>query len=557
MKKPRLTPHEEIETRLKEGFDPDHFLSIWRQLNYAFGEPWQNTYTPTNSDACHFPDYPLLKLKAAEISSSRRIIQAQFISMSRVMSTLPEPEFPGRYKFDGEVCKQYWLKRAQGNHYGGNEWAPEMTRAYIDGDGVGSGFVQFGLKTNPTTGLQFQTMRHSQALHTLWDQHAVTPSDARWVAFVRYLPVDVARRLFGPEAVDKWKYTLFESGNGYGREVFRVIEYFDIAEDGGEKGTHAILAKDFGGDLLKHEENSFGCLPFAYYTHFEVPGMARPLGRIPLQMPTQEGLNELERHLRQVIKKGVGFDIVDTTQINAEDMKALYSNPEGVPFLRWSSRNPEDKLPPVVRVNSQEVAMALITLYGIQERQFAADSGTSEYERGTLPVGDHTKFELSMFEERSATGAIWSNRQVLLFYRRCIEKALYIATRFDQDPLNINVFGNPVLINDPANPNSYFHHFTTTPSEIQIGTESLDVAQANRERAERITYLKQIESWVGRTIDPIWYTEELLKAIGTKDPKEGMIGGGFQQAMGNSGQGMNPMAAMMGNPAMGGAPMPA
>lgn len=533
----RLTPADAITERFIQAYDPIYRNSIYQQMRYAFGETWRKDFGASGAlDVGGFPDYPDIKVRYQEIGRSRRILNSQFIGLSRVMYSDPQPEFPQVDKYTAEVRKQFFLARyrgtgagegpmdgdEEGGSYAGDEgegeWADEMAAAFMDGDGLGLGFVQVCLRTNRRTGFQQVHLRHSPLIFTLWDRFERSPGRARWIAFVRYMPVEEAALLFGREQAEANVRLVYDGQRSYGVRQVRYFEYYDTGYENGAP-TRAVILGDIQNPPAVLEENAFGCLPMAYYCHLLVPGMRTPIGRIAMQMNTQESINEVERALKRAMR-APQFSIADVSQLDEEDMKRVNAG-EGNVIVRWKMK-PQHNQPPFIRTPGAEVAQTVLKYFEVLDEQFTVDSGVTDFDRGVQPRSNRTLGEDQLIDQRGQTQTSWSELQAMRFHIRTVRRVLDIAGMYDRDPATLDIFGKNYTVNDPARPASTISHWLKEPSQVAINADSLRYQDVQQVRAQRLQQLLAVAPFVGSVLDSQWFGEELAKALGEQDPKTAM-----------------------------------
>jgi hypothetical protein len=531
-----LTPAELIKTRLLQAFDPNYRESAYQQMRYMFGLKWSEGRTGSYVDG-DFPNYPDIYVRYQEVGRSRKILSNQFIGLSRVMYADPEPESPGVDKYTAEVRKQAYLSR-----YRKGEWGDETAPAYMEGDGLGLGFVQFCLKTNTQTGMQRVHMRHSPLVYTLWDRFERSPGRARWVCFVRHLPVDDAAMIFGRDVAEANKVNMVDSNDSWAVEVVRYFEYYDTGAQGG-KPTRALILGSMSAEPVRIEENVFGCLPFAYYSHFWAPGMRYPIGKVALQMSSQEAINELERAFRKAVRQGP-VTVADERQIDLDDLR-MYNAGDVNRILKWLVKAGVT-LPPIQRIPGAEVSQSVIKLYEIMDRQNTTDSGVTDFDRGENPQSSRTLGENELVDQRGQTQASWSELQAMRFHVRCVEKAFLLMKNFDRDPVTLDIFGKRYLCNDPTRPDSSLASWLEEESDVIINTDALRYQDVQATKQARLNQLVSVAQFVGPqgALDIRWFAEELARALGEQDPK---------QAINSALLGQGPAAPAPGVP---GAPLP-
>jgi hypothetical protein len=520
---PKLTRAEDIAHRMRSGFDRSYYDSLFAQMQKAFGEQRE---MPRGADhAGEFPDFPDIRPRIKEIGASSRILNTQFITLSRVAHGLPEPEFTQVDKVTGEVRKQFFVARSRGNGYSDGEWHTQCANAFLDGDGLGVGVVQVGLKANPKTGYQHVHVRHVPILQVLWDQHERSLSRARWVAFMHYLAPDIAVARFGKDILRHVK-ELHEAGSDQRLEVVRIFEYYDIGYGKGEP-TMAIIPHDLGEKPLEIDENPFGCLPMAHYEHFLTPGMRRPMGRIPMLVAGQEAINEAERYMRSVMHRK-GYDVYSPDMVDGDQLQdALQGRRTTVEAVRTPTQGERF----IERVPAAEVGSSTLAYLSELQRNFNADSGVNDLDRGNMSQQARTLGENMLLDERSKVQSSWSALQFTLFVRRLVEKVEKVAAVGDRDPVEIDLNGVNILLNDPSEPRSLVANFLQEEARVVVSVESLVKQDAEREKMLNMATLEKLFPLVQQgLVDPTWWAEEYLRAAG-HDPKEAMARAGMQGQM--------------------------
>lgn len=538
----RLTTPEQITERMRQWYDPDWHMSLYRQMNYAFGEPWNKNYGMVAGD--EFPDFGDITVKFQEIGRSRRIINNQLLTLARVMYADPEPEFPQVDKFTAEARKQFYMERYKGQGYGDGYWGSHHVSAFLDADGLGAGFVQLGLRTNRKTGYQHVHASFQPLLLTIWDRHARDPRHARGIIFCKYVALDIAEDIWGYKKVHSGNHIrkLNDNYESTDLDVVRVFEYYDLGY--GLKGdpTMAVIPSDFGQEPWTREENSFECLPFSAMVSEIVPGQRRPIGRISRQMDNQEMLNQIEKQIKAISKKA-GVDIVDMKYLSDEDVKR-YNNGDTNILIRMKDAPPGTN--PWIRIQAQEAAATLMEMKGSYERLMSESSGVNDFDRGTLSTEKRTATENQLLDKRSSEGGAMVERAAAQFHIMTCEKALHIAKGWDRDPITLDLFGINLPVNVPGNPNSFIDGFLEEPSRIVISPESLKAQDVKAKKAEELALYKEaLGDLVGTTLDPITYTKAILEKVGEKDPDSWLLGGNMAQSMEGS---MTPMQTQMGMP---------
>jgi hypothetical protein len=367
-----LTKKDKISERLRESYSSVTMNQYHRLRSYAFGEGYDYDTDVVSDNIC---DFPSVIPNYLQIGKSRRILNHTFISMSKILYANPQPEFVGVDEKIASVRKQFFKKRSTKNRYG-SDWAPEIASAYLDGDSLGIGFVQIGL-TETDQKTQRVNIKYVPATQVIWDRHNINPEKSRFIGFIHYLPEDIAIQRFGQQIWDLNHRTQFiDTDSLTPIRSLRIIEYYDLGW-AGQDPTYSIIINDFNGEFIKHEKNAFGkVLPFACYTNWIPPGSKMPIGRIMMQISTQEALNELEDNMRTTITRGVPFDLIDKSSIDPIDYEEIIAGEN----LAKVGYNPGSGSP-IVRVPGAEVPQTLLAYQNYLERVLSTESGLTDIDR--------------------------------------------------------------------------------------------------------------------------------------------------------------------------------
>jgi hypothetical protein len=303
------------------------------------------------------------------------------------------------------------------------------------------------------------------------------------------------------------------------RKYVRVTEYYDLGFGYGVGDpTYSIILGNWNNAPVWHKAMPYERLPIGYGEYMSVPGMSRPIGTIMLQQSTQEAINELEAKLRIEVKRGTGFDLVDAKQLHPDDLERLNRGDTSV-RVRIVQPSPNGS-PPYIRVPSQEVAQSLLALINLYERQYNADSQTSEMDRGSFSNTKRTATENQLIDARTSQAMTLNKFQTLQFYRRSVEIAGMVMGAVDTDPLPVDLQGYNLTLNDPQQPDLSMAALFEEQSEVLISPQSVEPQDVALKQQQRLAALDRLAPLVGKTVDPMKFTEEALKAIGEKDPSE-------------------------------------
>jgi len=511
-KKKPFTSIDDIRKRLEDSIDTGWYDSIYSQLCYAFGEGWKGRVS--NGQEGSLPYYPAITLYTKKVGRSMKIITSSLVTLSEIMDAEPEPSWTQCNKWVSESRKQTWLKA-----WKSRGWKSEHERAYLEGEGVGLGVLQWGVKQNPDTGEDYTTCRHSPLLQTITDVTAVGPDQWRFIAFAKYMAVEDAVAIYGEsKRKDIESATHRVDEDNVTQEVVRVIEYYDKGFGTG-KPTQCVLIDDIGGAVLvEPEENQFGRkLPCSYYEHVLLPGMRRHIGKIILQMATQEARNDLEKAIRDDALTG-SLDVVETDLVDKAEFKGAMKR--GEKFVFAKGRALSDTRPVVQRIQARESSSTTFNLLSLYDRELNAEGGTTDLEKGSSQkTGTETLGELQLIDARSQKQKGRSTRQAMYMYIRSVEQWEAISKQFETQPTDIDVFGTNMTING-GDPRMSIDQMLDEPSEVVISPASLTQQDVTAKTQKRITELQILAQ--NPLIDQKWVAEQMCKAL-NEDPEEAMV----------------------------------
>lgn len=508
-----LTTPDNIRDRL-QSFDREYYDGLYARSRYLMGETDRVRFSTGVTGENEFPVYPDIVIKGKQIGRSRRLLNAAITALSRVMASEPDPTWPQVDNTLNEARRQWFLAR-----YRAGEWGREMERAFLDGDNLGFGCIQIGARRRSATGEQYTTAVHVPATQVIYDPLEPSLGRSNWVAFVHYVQPERARAMFGRKVRDEDVQTLHTMQDGKTWQYVRVTEYYDLGYGHGyDKGepTMAAWVGDWREDPAYRQVSPFDRLPCAWFEYVTPPMVRRPIGKIELGLSTAEALNELEIRLRGIVKKGVGFDIVDATRLNHSDLERVRRGEEGV-IVRMD--NPGEGNP-YIRVPDREVASALLQLFSIQERQWNADSQTTDMDRGSQLTQAKTATEAALLDSRSQTQAVHTRREALRLSLRLVERAAMVGALVDRDPVEIDLHGVNVLLNDPADPRLRLDQVFAEPSQVLLSPQSLEAQDTLRDQQMELSRLSALQPLVGQPggIPLAWFAEKMLRAVGEEDP---------------------------------------
>ena len=453
----------------------------------------------------------MLLPRKRKTGESRRILSNQGLTMMKACYMDPDPEFPDLDDTNTQIRKAWVAENWRGDRDGlQGGWAREAHRTFLDADGLGWGVTQVGERDGKII------VEHRSPLNTILDRLTFNIGRTRFIGFLHHLPVEEAVELFGSKiaqhATQYGESTEAEWNTERPLRV-RMLEYHDLGM-GKTNPTCIWYLNGLGGEVQEIYENEAGCLPFAYCQHIHFPGMLRPLGRIDLQLASQEQRNALERYMKMVLMRGPGFDAFSDA-LNDEDESALMDG-QLLAALRFESNSPDfDIRRHIQRTQAQEIPQTALTLYDIIEREQTTESGNSAQDRGNLSTDQRTLGENKMVQQGADIQTAFSRRQYAEYMKRLLTVAIKYGALYDSQPVILDVDGVTMTFNDPAQPMSMLENWLSEPSRVVVHEDTLQYQDPD------VKAIQKLNLWQAFLQDPYTNPIELRKmlfaAMGRKD----------------------------------------
>ncbi|MBS1721397.1 MAG: hypothetical protein JSS66_00150 [Armatimonadetes bacterium] len=505
-----LSNGRDISLRLQQSFDPLYYQGLYEELCYAYGS---ELGSDIQTVAGRVPIYPDIRAQWVESGSTRKILTTSYMAVSRYISSEPCPsDFEGLDPILTQVRQEFWRSRYRGDLDSTGHWSREVADTWHEGDVLGVGCIRVGLTTDRRSGLQKVTVRHSPILQTLWDCHEKNPYRSKYVAFATLMSPEEASAIYGEQRVKPFIQTLGNYGTGTGYQVVRIWEYFDVGI-GRCKPTKATFIGDISGDPIKVEPNPFGILPCSWYINFLPDHCKRPIGRIAMQRPSQDAINDVMHYLRKNFQSGQGIDIVDTNSLSEEGLE------------QWRSGDPDaiietDKAldtPPILRVPGRAVPQGVLEYLAEVTKEFNSTSNFSELDRGALLNSKRTATEIATLQNALNLNTSLTTKNTLEYLETLMRVVYEIAKQWDRAPVTVKIDGRSLKLNDPSEPISQLHKYLEQEARIVLSSDVVTAEDDRLKRMEAQQTLMQLLPLVGQSIDPEWFVRQLLEAAGVKD----------------------------------------
>lgn len=246
---------------------------------------------------------------------------------------------------------------------------------------------------------------------------------------------------------------------------------------------------------------------------------------------------------------------MDTTQLDKVDVQKVDKGLTSVVKLdrpdNTTNRHAIAHVPPI------DLHPATLSYYQMVKEENTQQSGVDEMDRSGMGQKGSTATQNVIQERKSAGDENWSKFQTAQMLRQSVEMMSLIAKRWDRDPVQINMLGSTITINDITDPNSGAEYLFETPSSVQIDETKITFQSARDERRERLMELSAIEPLVAAgLVNPMKFAAEKVKAATGEDPDDGWLNPILVGAASGGEAGMAAGAAVAGAPGQG-QPIPA
>jgi hypothetical protein len=513
-----LTSPDIVEKNLRMAYDDAYYDGLRRRIRFTLGERYETAGSGLSTSLSgEIPDDVDILPNYYEPGQSRRILTNAFLMAAKVCYTEPDPDYPDAPRHKEPILKAFNKVLWKGRPHLGptkyeefGEWGAECRKAFLDADGLGTGFVQIGVRDGWTC------IQHHPLTRVIWDRHRMDVSRARYIAFVHLLSEEEAVNMFGTKMR---QYAVSDGSLNNSLRSVKCIQYFDMGLGSG-KPTEMWRHKSFAGEVLDVSENEYGCIPAAHMDFVHFWGMRRNLGRIDFQIPDQWMRNAYERYMRLVLQRGPGFDAVDTGKMNADDQESFESG-ELLPAIRF-------EVPPLGKVGdyiqrfpAHEVPAALYQGIDYLDRNDPGQSGISDADRANVTSSPRTLGEIEEVQAGAASAQNWSQREYALFLARVFYKANYIAAKLHTAPTMVSYQGVQVPLNVPGDPRTNLAYYLADNTWPVVNEDAL--TRLSPVRKMQIAQGKWLPLMQDPYTNPMEVRRAMLTEYGEKDVERFLV----------------------------------
>lgn len=521
MKKGPVWTEREVRDIVLAGIDRARLDSLHSMAMYSLTGKTKNNWMIAQGSSPLWPVYLDYVPTRLEIGDSRMILNSSRVLLSQ-FSGIVEPETQGVDKDTNALRKEIWRVRSQGDWMTDGGWDMEMAGQFTDFRELGTGCVWWDTLESAESKTEYATMRHFRATDVVYDRSVRNPVHAKWV--VRRTPYtkQEAYKEFGENKVSLSQYLPGGMGS-YPLEVVWLYEFFSVPF-AGRRETYCSFIGGIEGGLVHVPPRTSRTpyIPCCWGVNYLPAGARWPIGGVWLQAATQALLNDLERKFRKASARQ-GMTGVDIRYVDGKNIEKAQTS-QG-----WLKMNLSEMTDPDIRKAIQEIQVGAIDagdmeLYELAKRQYNEDSGLTEQMRGNVSAQERTLGEQQMAQNGAEQSQSYEKRQALSMVKRTVERGFDYMRRFDTAPLEADLDGYTVILNDPQNPQKDLKNVLRDRGDVRIDPGAVTSDNDRLKRAQRAVELSDpnLVALVGKPggVSIEWYRDELMKTKGENDPRD-------------------------------------
>jgi len=519
--------------RVKTSIDPRYLSALYKMSQYAVTGLWQERLAYSDGGG-EWPWMPDFDVEIVETGSLNKILVSNKVKKSRLLSGEIVPESEGVSRVMSNARKAWWKARANGSGQDTGPWAPFFFSFFDDFDLLGWGACaietvqsrDYDIKRRKwnETGVSV-AVRNIPNSDVLYDPTVRDPRNSKWVAYRTFVPLYEAEKAFGKIAAEGVHYFRKSTGSD-SYPVVQVVDYYDVGLAGSEPSWTRWVG-NIDNAPFKHQRNPYGAmLPVAFMVATPPPKCRYPVGAVLTLMRTQELLNQMQRKVINVAKKGP-LDVWDDRITNSEDV-ANYVNGLNNGSVRIDHSAGRDEIAnAVLRIPGAQLSNADMVAWEHAQRHFDESSGASQIDQGSQLDSQRTLGEIQQIQAASSSNRAYDDQCVKNGFIDVAEKVFKCAKMFDTSPVRVELelpdqSRRSVFINEGGlMASSLFDEDVP----VVLDTGSLT---AQDSRIKRLEKLQDIEKNVlpllqTGVIDPRMVAKQILSALGEENAEEWLM----------------------------------
>jgi hypothetical protein len=135
--------------------------------------------------------------------------------------------------------------------------------------------------------------------------------------------------------------------------------------------------------------------------------------------------------------------------------------------------NDADPSKVLARISPQDIPSGVFNYMMLLDREMNTASGNSDSDRANLSREDRTLGQEQMKQQGADIQTAWSRRQYAEYLKQLIQKTIRIAAVKHTAPTTLTIEGQPILFNDPQNPNTYLARWLSKPSKVIVNEDAM------------------------------------------------------------------------------------
>lgn len=531
---------EEIAHRIAASVDGDWRARMRDQMARLHGVKSTTANLGHVEGPCNWKVYPAIHRGTEEVGTVQDTLNDAINQMSRLMSVDPEPKFSGIKDLDAQVRLAFYKERYN-DHRKGGSWHMANLATMLSGYLLGLGVSRLQLvtdtayETDRSRGLrrgrktQRSAMMNHPLLQTVYDVHALDPWQSDYVAYLDLMPLRVATKRWPKHAelletlAKTWTKSLDTNAALHqGVKVVPVIEYWSCGANDDMPTRAVLVGTGTGVTALEYGENPLGEMTnVSWRVGTLMTEAGYPMGRASLAESWEELLQIVLDDIKKTAERGGAVRIIHNGALSPTDIERLKSG-SGDPILVLEATKDVKDMDVnriMTTLSHMPVNPALDPLLQMGERRQQRALNMTDAGRGQFGPRQTTATATALLQQNMLANNGLDTYMTL----KCLAGQVRIwetmVRKWDTSPVLLNVLGEQVLFNDPAEPSSMADVWFAERANVLVDAASLTGQDDVSRRAAQIGEHQQLFPLVQMgLVSPDWYTQAYLSKMGVFDP---------------------------------------